>query len=202
MKYLDLSVAINNQTPVYEGDPITKVEPNAILAHDGYEDHYVSIGTHAGTHVDAPIHMIKDGKTLDLFPLEKFSGRGVYIKINGTFDFAVVKKARIQENDIVLFDTGMSKVYHKPTYYDKYPAITEEIAKYLIEKKVKIIGVDMCSVDHEPFPVHKLLLKEEILIIENLTNLSALKNKEFTVYAFPLKLQIDGSPTRVVAQIK
>jgi kynurenine formamidase len=94
----------------------------------------------------------------------------------------------------------MHTVYHEPAYYNDYPAITEDMAQYLIEKKVKMVGVDMCSVDHEPFPVHKILLDKGILIIENLTNLFPLQGKEFIVRAFPLRLDIDASPARVIAE--
>ena len=59
----------------------------------------------------------------------------------------------------------------------------------------------MCSVDHEAILIHKILLGNNILIIENLTNLSVLAGETFKVYAFPLKFQLDGSPTRVVAEL-
>jgi len=64
-----------------------------------------------------------------------------------------------------------------------------------------MVGLDMCSPDRPPFPVHKILLGGEILIIENLTNMEALEGKNFTIYAFPIKLQIDGAPVRVVAEV-
>lgn len=67
---------------------------------------------------------------------------------------------------------------------------------------MKLVGVDTCSVDHEEFVAHRALLGNDVLIIENLTNLSALEGKEFTIYALPIKLQIDGAPARVIAQIK
>jgi arylformamidase len=199
--FIDLSVSINEQTPVYPGDPKTKIKPAAKWASNTYRDHYVSIGTHAGTHVDAPWHMVKDGITLDKIPVEQFTGRGVCVQINGQFDLATVKKADVQPNDIVLFYTGMSKVYDKSEYYDNYPSINNEVAKYLVKQKVKMVGVDMCSVDKPPFLIHRVLLGANILIIENLTNLEELVNKNFTVYAFPIKLQIDGAPVRVIAKL-
>ncbi len=202
MRFIDLSVRLNKDTPVYPGDPKTKIEPGGILDKDGYEDHYVCLGTHVGTHVDAPRHMIAGGKALDQFPIDKFIGRGVYIKVNSRkFDLEQVRKADIREDDIVLFHTGMSAVYHKSEYYDNYPAMARDIANYLVGEKVKIVGVDMCSVDHGPFGVHKILLGNNILIIENLVNLQTLAEKKFRVYAFPLKLQIDGAPTRVVVEM-
>ncbi|TSC85366.1 MAG: hypothetical protein G01um10147_1180 [Microgenomates group bacterium Gr01-1014_7] len=201
MQFIDLSVPINESTPVYPGDPKTKIQPAGILEKDGYEDHYVCIGTHVGTHVDAPRHMIAAGKNLDQILIDRFIGQGVYIKVDKKFDLEEIKKVEIEEGDIVLFHTGMSDVYHKSAYYDDYPAITEDIANYLVKKKIKMVGVDMCSVDHEPFLVHRILLKNDILIIENLTNLVELQGKKFKVYVFPIKLQIDGAPTRVIAEI-
>lgn len=197
---IDLSVDLNEQTPIYPGDPETKVGAAAVLEKDGYQDHYVCVGTHVGTHMDAPSHMILGGKNLDAFPLDHFAGRGVYIKIKKSFDLAAISRVSINAGDIVLFHTGMSDYYHEQAYYDDYPAISEEVANFLVEKDIKVVGVDMCSVDHEPFSVHKILLGNDVLIIENLTNLTALADKKFKVYAFPIKLQVDGSPVRVVAE--
>ncbi|MBI2036345.1 cyclase family protein [Candidatus Microgenomates bacterium] len=201
-KIIDLSVSLNEDTPVYPGDPKTKIEPMGVFNKDGYEDSYVCIGTHVGTHIDAPRHMVKGGKSLDKITIDRFAGRGVYIKVSDKkFDLEQIKKADIQKGDIVLFHTGMSAIYYQTEYYNDYPAITEDIANFLIKKKVKMIGVDMCSPDYEPFPVHRILLKNDILIIENLTNLKELRGKEFRVYALPIKLQIDGAPARVVAEL-
>ena len=201
MKFIDLSVAINEETPVYPGDPVTKVSPAGVLKDDGYEDHYLCVGTHVGTHVDAPRHMIEGAKGLDGIPVERFFGRGVYIKSGKSFDLEIVKQAAIEEGDIVLFHTGMSDVYHQADYYESYPALPEDIVNYLVEKKIKMVGVDMCSVDHEPFPMHKILLSNDVLIIENLTNLGALEGNNFKIYAFPIKLEMDGAPARVVAEL-
>ncbi|MBV9229256.1 MAG: cyclase family protein [Chloroflexi bacterium] len=201
MQLLDLSVPLNERTPIYPGDPTMKIRSHAVLDSDGYEVHSVCLGTHLGTHIDAPSHMLAGGKNLNQIPLEKFSGRGVYIKIESGFDLEVVKKVPLAKDDIVLFDTGMSICYDQPRYFQEYPPLTEAIANYLVEREVKMIGVDMCSVDYSPFTIHKILLEHEILIIENLTGLSRLQGQNFTVHAFPLPLPLDGSPTRVVAQI-
>jgi len=201
MKLIDLSVPINEQTPIYPGDPKTKIAPSAVLDVDGYEDHFLSIGTHVGTHVDAPRHMLSGGKSLDEFSVDKFFGPGIVINTGREITLEKVKEEAIHENSIVLFNTGMSKVYHESEYYDNYPAVSEEIANYLVSKKVKMVGVDMCGVDHEPFNVHKILLEKDILIMENLTNLDQLEGKDFDIYALPIKLQIDGAPARVIAQI-
>src|SRR3989344_3535557 len=154
---VDLSVALNEKTPIYPGDPKTKIKISAVLEKDGYHDHYVSVGTHVGTHMDAPSHMIAGGKNLDEFPIESFSGRGVYIQTGKNFDSG--------------------------------------------EKKKKWVGANWGGGAREPFPIHRILLGNDILIIENLTNLGVLAGKESTIYAFPIKLQIDGAPVRVVAEV-
>lgn len=196
-------MVLNEKTPVYPGDPATKIESAGVFDKDGYNDHYVSIGTHVGTHIDAPLHMIADGKTIDQFPLGKFVGRGVYVKVdNKTFDLEKLKNIDIREGDVVLFHTGMSDFYGQREYFDQSPEIPEEIAKYLVGKKISMVGMDMCSPDQPPFNTHKILLGGDILIIENLTNLSELEGKEFKIYALPLKLQIDASPSRVTAIIE
>ncbi len=202
MKLIDLSVSLNEKTPIYPGDPKTEIKQGGILAKDGYEDHYVCVGTHVGTHIDAPAHMVAGGKTLDQVPLEQFFGKGIYIQVQKSFDLEAIKKIPIAKGNIVLFHTGMSDAYHESAYYEKYPPLSEEIAHYLMSKKIKMVGVDMCSVDYPPFPVHRILLGAGVLIIENLTNLSSLAGKEFVVHAFPVKLQLDGAPVRVVAEIQ
>jgi arylformamidase len=184
---IDLSVPINEQTPVYPGDPATKIDPAGILTKDGYNDHYISLGTHVGTHIE------------DKVAMDSFVGRGVVVDVASGFE--AVKQADIQAGDIVLFHTDMSDKYHESIYFEDYPAMSEEVARYLVEAKVKMIGVDTCSVDNQDgFPVHKILLTGNVLIIENLTNLNQLTGKDFKVYALPLNLQIDGSPARVIAE--
>ncbi|MDB5183152.1 MAG: hypothetical protein JWO47_936 [Candidatus Saccharibacteria bacterium] len=198
--FIDLSVLLNEQTPVYPGDPKTAIKPAGVLAKDGWCDHYVSVGTHVGTHIDAPMHMIESGKSLDKFELDRFAGSAQCIDVSDGFD--AVKTAGIQEGGIVLFCTKMSDKYFDKAYYENYPVMSEEVANYLVTKKLKMVGLDACSVDNkDDFPIHKILLGNDILIIENLTNMIQLIGKEFKLYALPIKLGLDGAPARVVAEL-
>ncbi len=201
MKILDLSVLLNEQTPVYPGDPHIKIEPAGVLAKDGFQDHVVSLGTHIGTHIDAPAHMLEGGATIDTFGLEHFVGAGRIIDVRDGYKLDEIKQSGVQAGDIVLFRSDMSKKYANPEYFEDYPAIPKDVAEYLVKQKVKMVGVDTCSVDHEEFIAHETLLGGNVLIIENLANLDQLENTRFTVYALPLKLQLDGSPARVIAVI-
>lgn len=201
---IDLSIQISTNTPVYPGDPTIKITPNSAIDTDGYIGHQLQLGTHSGTHLDAPAHMIKDGKTIDRFSLDRCIGRGVYIDVRGDlFHLDTVQKADIHDGDIVIFNTGMSEYFHENRYFTEYPVMSSEIAKYLVSRKIKMVGLDTCSADNKPtFPIHHILLENDILIIENLANIEKLKiHKTFKIYAIPLPLGVDGAPARVFAEI-
>src|SRR5579862_4026413 len=126
MKLIDLSVPITESMPIYPGDPKIVIKVAGNIQTDGFEDHYLSMGTHAGTHIDIPQHMIENGKGLDEFPLETFTGRGICIKIeNKQFNLEKIRSTNIQQDDIVFFYTGMSHVFTKPEYFEDYPALSE-----------------------------------------------------------------------------
>src|SRR5579872_6254521 len=130
MKLIFLSLTIKQYIPLYPGDPLTKIEEAGNLEKDGFVAHYISMLTHAGTHIDAPSHMIDNGKTLDQFPLETFSVRGVCIKIkNKQFDLAAIKTVTIQKDDIILLNIGMQDSYGKSEYFETYPAIPQDVAE-------------------------------------------------------------------------
>lgn len=199
---IDLSVLINLDTPVYPGDKAPKIEPACVMDRDNCVDYYISIGTHLGTHIDAPAHMIAGGKGLAQIPLDTFVGRGRYVKvIDRVFDLEAVRSAGVLSGDIVIFDTGFAEMYHEPQYFTDYPILPIEIARYLVESGAKMVGFDMCSPDKEIFGIHKLLLGNDVLIIENLTNLGRLAGKDFKVYALPIKFELEAAPARVIAEI-
>jgi len=201
MKVVDLTHPISENTPVYPGDPMVQIKTSSEIGKDGYADHLVSFGTHVGTHMDAPAHMIPGGKKLGQFPIEKFVGSGTLIDVSKKkqIDNTSISNVKIREGDIVLFYTGWDSKYLDSQYFTEYPLLTESLARELVTKKVKIVGTDTCSPDKAPFSVHKILLGNEILIIENLTNLQKLTNKNFIVYALPLASNLDGAQTRAIA---
>lgn len=198
---IDLTVLLNENTPIFPGDKETLIEQFGDYSTHGCKDHYIHMGNHVGTHMDAPQHMIPGGKTLDQFPIDKFVGKGRLIDLTDG-NFEKVKHLEIFEGEIVLFRTDASKRYYEKSYFEDFPLMSEEIAEFIVSKKPKMIGLDAGSVDNTvEAPIHKILLGGEVLIIENLTNLSQLEGKEFEVYALPLNVALDGSPSRVVAKL-
>lgn len=195
---IDISVQLDDRTPAYPGDPKIEIVRNGTFESDGCVGHSVTLGTHTGTHIDAPAHMIEGSKTLGDVSLECFIGKG---KLVEGFSIEAIDTAGVEPGDIVLFYTTASLRYYGPSYFVDYPVMSDDVAAHLIKKEVKLVGLDTCSADNEPgFPVHKRLLGAGIPIIENLTNLIELRGKNFHVYALPLKLNLDGAPARVVAE--
>jgi kynurenine formamidase len=201
MTYLDLSHPLTQNIPVYPGDPVPQIVQNNSITKDGFTSHTITVGTHVGTHMDAPAHMIENGKNISEFPTSKFFGRGVLIdaRNQSVIDAPLLASVNLQPDDSVLIYTGRSHIFNKAEYFTRYPPITIECAQALVDAKVKMVGMDQASPDYSPFETHKLLLQNDILIIENLTNLSQLLGKQFTITALPLNVECDAAPVRVIA---
>ena len=203
MKVIDLTHVFNNEMPVYPGDPKPEVRQIAWLEKQGYNDFRLTTGMHVGTHIDAPLHMIEGGKLISDFPVEKLVGPGYIIDARGQ---SVIDESFItpplKPGAIVLVFTGFSQKFTEIEYFEIYPELSESFAKKLIDAKVSMLGIDFASPDKDPYPIHKLLLGQEILIVENLTNLEKLLSfKKFSVSALPLNLEAEASPARVLATI-
>jgi kynurenine formamidase len=194
---IDLSQALFSGMPVYPNDEPFRLIRRKVYAHDGYSAYAMSTGLHAGTHVDAPMHMTDDLRTIDQFPLDCFCGPGMLLE--GVMPPADAMD--IPVGSAVIFHTGMDRYYGTPAYYADHPVLSESLCRLLISRNVRIVGMDIPSPDYAPFQVHRLLLSAGIPIVENLTNLNKLIGKEFVFYAFPLRIASEASLVRAVAQV-
>lgn len=194
----DLSQTLNNDTPVYPGDPKVAVKEQGTLARDGFSDHKLTLGTHAGTHIDAPAHMLEGGKQLKDYQVERFVLDAICLDARSSFRL----DESVKPGMAVLFYTGASDYFHEERYWHEYPVLDDETIKELISRQAGLVGLDTGSADiADGFPVHKALLGADILIVENLTNLKPLIGKTFKLYALPLKLEKDGAPVRAIAEL-
>ena len=204
MQYIDLTHTFKSSMPAYPGNPKSELKQVAFIGKDECALSEVKTGMHIGTHVDAPSHMLENGKSLDAYPPEHFFGRGVLLDARGkeTIDIDLLDGRQLSKGDIVLIVTGFSLKFQEAEYYTSYPVITEEFARKMVEHGVKMIGVDTPSPDRSPYLIHKILLKDDVLIIENLANLEALlTHSQFEIVALPIKFDAEASPIRVVAKI-
>lgn len=173
--------------------------------------------THHGTHVDAPRHLVPEGKTIDEYPFEHFAGEGVILDMRRDGPVALTAAdceqalPAVKEGDIVLFYTGWADKFGSEEY-SLHPYLGEDAAWWLVKKKVRIVGIDTKTVDIPSplrkedfnFPVHKALLGNDILIIEHLgPGLKQVLNKRVTIACFPLKITgADGAPAPVFALVE
>ncbi len=170
--------------------------------------------THMGTHVDAPSHFIRGGPDIDDLPLDRFVTRGVVWQVStpaletvGVRDLEGLTP-KLERGDALLLCTGWGARWGTPEY-NRHPYLATEVADWLVERDVSIVGVDVVTPDapvvvRNPgfdFPVHHRLLRHGTLIIENLTNLVPLAGARVEIVAAPLKIRhADGAPARVIAR--
>ena len=206
---LDLTREVRNDTKVFPGSPLPKfITWTKKDVHD-YDSEVIFMSTHTGTHMDAPSHFASDASSIDKISVKRFISNAILIKIKkGSNQLITVNEieksnVRIMEGDAIVFSTLWENEIDKEYFFSHSPGLAEDAAKYLINKKVNAVCIDSPSIDRgsdSRFAIHKLLLSKEILIVENLCNLSKLNSQYFTLIMAPLKLSgASGSPIRAIA---
>lgn len=202
---IDLSMPVNEDTIVFPGDAKPVFEQAGTLETVGFVDHIIHINNHLGTHIDAPDHMLEKGMLLSDYPIDRFVAEAVCIDAKGKTQLSLelLEGVEIPVGGAVLFYTGAGDTFQDQSYASEYPQFDLDLAKALVAKGAKLVGVDMMSFDHdEPYPVHKALLDNDVLLIENLVNLQAVAGKQFKLYALPVRLELHAAPARVIAEVQ
>jgi kynurenine formamidase len=169
---------------------------------------------HMGTHLDSPRHFYLDGPAMEEVPLERFMGPGVVLNIDVSADGLIEPghlegaEPVIEPGDIVAVHMGWTDKWGTPDW-SRHPCFSDEAARWLREKRVKLLAVDTSTPDlplprRGPdfiFPVHRALLGDGILIAEQIANLHVLANQRVEFIFGPLPIEgSDGSPARVLAR--
>ncbi|MEW6635584.1 MAG: cyclase family protein [Actinomycetota bacterium] len=213
-RVVDLSVPVDEYTQVYPGDPHVSLEPAATLESDGVNVTRLHLGSHSGTHVDAPYHFVADGPRIDRVDLRLFVGPAVILDVRGkkpreriTVEDLRPYEARLSEGVIAVVRTGWEEHYGTDRYYE-HPFLDRRAAQLLLDSGVMTVAVDALNVDEtvvdgphpEGYPVHRLVLGAGGIIAENLTNLGAIDFPDPLMSLLPIKLAgSDGAPARAVA---
>lgn len=207
-KVIDLSVEIYDGAPTMPMDPKCSVSEHCNLDNLGYNLTRLTISTHQGTHLDAPYHFFYDGTTVDKIDPARFIVRAIKIDLThkkpkdpiDVADIAPYEK-QISQGMSILFHTGWDKVFPKKEFFSDFPFVTLELARYIADKKIPLIGMDMPTPNGQAWKeLHETLLRESVVIVEGLCSMEELGNEEFTLIALPLKIRgRDGSPVRAVA---
>ncbi len=212
MKPIDLSLTISESIPSFPGSPTPQFIGWSDIEHDGYNLELLFLSSHTGTHLDAPYHFVKNGLKIHQIPLDRLIGKAILIKLKKLKNTPITKSditsfekknGKIPNNSSIFFFTNWQKNLKKKIYFTENPGLDSSSAKYLISKKINLVGIDSPSIDlgkDESFTVHHILSKNNILIVENLANLNKIKSMKFNFTILPLKLKdTTGSPVRAVA---
>lgn len=229
MRIVDLTMTWPD-APTYPGHPEPTIHSIANFATHGKQVSKLEIGTHSGTHIDAPRHYVEGGGTVENIPLEMLCGPARLIDLSehrGAVDARMLKDAargpvaiaqggqgfiplaasRNALLERVLFRFDGHKRLGSMDYYFKQPWFTEDAARWLVDCGCKLIGMDTPMPDSpdniKTMPVHKILLGAGVVIAEYLINLDKIGADTFDLIVAPLKIKGgDGAPARVFAIVR
>ncbi|WP_240375987.1 cyclase family protein [Bacillus piscicola] len=208
-KIVDLSIPLTSDTIVYPGDPEPDISQAASIEIDGYNVSKLIIGSHTGTHVDAPYHINPTGHRIDESPLEQFIGEGVLIDVTHkapesgiSFKDVETYLPLLHAGKIALFHTGWSQHLGTKHYYN-HPYITKEVVEAFLKRGIRTFFIDALNIDPpdgSSFAAHDAITKANGIIGENFTNFAEIDFDKPLIIALPLKLTgLDGSPVRAIA---
>jgi arylformamidase len=202
-KVIDITLDIKSDMPVYPGDPKPFIEQICSIQEDGFALSAISVGSHTGTHVDAPSHIIEGGMSVDMLPPKNFIGRAILIDITHIdspirdehLDIVWNRFGTEKEIEILLLKTG---AINSVKFADNF-CLNEEIALWIYKKGIKTIGIDAFSIENMVgLPLHRKLLSSDVNIIECL-NFKEVKEGIYTFICLPLKITgCDGAPARAI----
>ena len=214
-KIIDLTFTLEEGMTTYPVPYHPKVKITQLANHkvDKRETRKIILGTHTGTHIDAPKHFIDKSKSIDKINLENCMGRAKIIDfskmpLRHEISIRDINKYIKKKNSfkIVIFKFNWDKNINNKNYYVDHPYFSDEAAEYIVKSNIKIIGMDTPMPDNplngkdtaNDSPVHKILLKNNIFILEYLCNLDKIKEKLVNIIIAPLKIKYgDGAPCRV-----
>lgn len=205
----DISVPLTSAFPVWPGDPAIQVERRSRMEEGGYCNvSHVSVGTHGGTHMDAPFHFVPDGKRLWELPLDRLIGpcwvadcRGARLVTAAQLDAAGISADVTR----LLLRTDNSEWWAEPNYefHRDFVALSGDGAQWVVERGIQLVGIDYMSIDAfdaEGSPAHHILLPNEVIVVENLDLRTVPLNRAYDLLCLPLSLAAggDGAPVRAI----
>jgi arylformamidase len=202
-KFIDVTVPLSEEVACFPGDPCFQREPtHRIAAGQPYNVSRLTLGTHSGTHVDAPYHFLEDGAKVDELSLDLLMGK---VRVVSVATREAVEREHLEQLDLrddlrLFFKTRNSGQLRQPFQPD-FVYLSPDAATFLVQVGIKLVGWDYLSVEKyqsPDFATHHTLLGAGVVIIEGL-DLSLVEPGEYDMFCLPLRLAgADGSPARVV----
>jgi arylformamidase len=203
MKIYDISWPISQATTEYKNKGTIQLTAVKGFEMDGMRDSTITLGTHTGTHVDAPSHFLKDGKSIDMISLDRLMGRAIVLDLMTVLDsISADDLARydIQEGDIIVLRTANSALDITNPFDGNFIYLDASGARYLAEKNIKAVAIDYLGIERgDPeHTTHITLMKADIVIIEGV-RLSHVPAGEYFMICLPLAIMgLEAAPARAI----
>jgi len=195
---IDFSHAISAGMTKYPLQPDVEIE----VVGSRLKAHVAHVGSHVGTHIDAPMHAIEGGKRMDELDIARFRGTAVVSSVHRqpgeeiTIADILAGGPEPREGEVLLVHTGWDELFADEVAYEDHPWLADEVGPWAVEKGLNMVGIDAFSPDQPidrrednanfQYPIHRSLLGAEVLIIENLVNLGAASGRRGRFWAFPV----------------
>jgi len=219
-KILDLSLLLHEGMPTYPSPwhPTVDVHQIGRIEMEHRRSYSVTLGTHTGTHMDSPAHMVKDGITIDQIPLETIVGQAKVLDFSnkGRCDKITLEDLKqcgtaLEKGDRILIKTGWYKEWGSNAYYDRWPYITAEAARYMVDAGIIFLAMDVPSPDDplsdtgygKASPIHDIFLQNGVILVEYLNRTLEITSDTVKITALPLRVRgVDGFPSRVIVEFE
>jgi len=205
MKVHDISLTLRQRMPVYPGEPPPLLEPTSQMERgEPYNLSRLTIGTHTGTHIDAPRHFLPSGTSVDQIPVDLLVGPALVVQMAVEQEIAAADleaSAIPPGTERLLFKTRNSRLLDDDDFRRDFVYVTLDAARWLVERGVRLVAIDYLSVermDAQPNVVHQTLLRAGVVIVEG-ADLRQVAPGPYLLACLPLKIEgADGSPVRAV----
>jgi arylformamidase len=204
-EFYDISVPLE-KSPFYPRDwPFSQEWMARLDKGDGYNLSALTLGSHAGTHLDFPSHLLKSGKSQDQYPLKRFILPAEVICIFGEGPVlpGSLQDCRIDRGQALFFKTDNSeqRLMHQAAFTEEFVSLSPELAQLCVARGVSLVGIDYLSVDKygdDTLPVHHTLLENDIIVLEGI-DLAAVPSGRYSLICLPLSIKgAEASPVRAV----
>jgi arylformamidase len=206
MTILDISVPVSGSMPIFKGDPMVNIARTADMSKgDPYTLTRIDLGVHTGTHVDAPLHFVRDGAAIEQLDLNALIGPAYVVdlsRVDGEITARDLDATHLPGGaERILFKTKNSALWEKPGFQEDFVALAADGARWLVERQVRLVGIDYLSVEvygSTDFAAHHILLDAGVIILEGV-QLKDIAPGVYELLCLPLKIQgAEGAPARAV----
>lgn len=204
-RYYDISLPVRDGMVTFPDDPDVRVRPHSRIA-DGEDANVTALelGSHTGTHVDAPSHFFDGARTVDRLDLDRLNGSARVVRIPDevmAIGESELRAAGIEGETRLLLRTRNGELLDRDGFVEEFVHLTPDGARYLVAAGVELVGIDYLSVeafDAEEPEAHRVLLEQEVVIVEGV-DLRDVPDGRYDLLCLPLRLAgLDGAPVRAV----